>query len=134
MTVSVLQILHLIVSFPTISQYIYLPELFDLVTKKLGENRISVRKVASLIFREFLKEVNQDVIFNHLIDNLKSDNWHIREETVQILLAALLSINEAVNYDFTKLIKPVASLMDDEKAKIRFEACETLAVLSVLYG
>ena len=46
------------------------------------------------------------------------------------MIVALVSLPEKVNFDFVKLVIPIAALLDDEKAKIRFVASETLAVIS----
>lgn len=43
-----------------------------------------------------------------------------------MFLASMLLINEYFNYDFIDLVGPVAELLDDDKAKIRFVASETL--------
>ncbi len=122
MNVSVLNIVLEMSKYPTISNYAYLPELLDPITEKLGENRISVRKATVKLFKEFLKELNTDILFAHLLESLGNKNWHIREEVLQIFVTALLMVNSSVNYDFIKLVLPVAKLLDDEKAKIRFVA------------
>ena len=46
----------------------------------------------------------------------------------------MLTCGSDYDYDFTELIKPVATLLDDEKAKIRFVAGETLAVVASRIG
>ena len=46
----------------------------------------------------------------------------------------MLTAGSDYDYDFTELIKPVAELLDDEKAKIRFVASETLAVVASRIG
>jgi hypothetical protein len=122
MNTSILGIIHELARYPTISHHVPLAELMEPVAEKLGENRISIRKSAAKIFHEFLKEISTDTLFTHCLENLNHKNWHIREEILQIFITALLSINTAVNYDFVKLVLPVARMLDDEKAKIRFVA------------
>ena len=65
---------------------------------------------------------------------LKSGNWHIREEILHVFLASMLLINEHFNYDFIDLVQPVAELLDDDKAKIRFVASETLNCIANRVG
>ena len=65
---------------------------------------------------------------------MKSGNWHIREEILHVFLASMLLINEYFNYDFIDLVGPVAELLDDDKAKIRFVAGETLNCIANRVG
>jgi len=46
----------------------------------------------------------------------------------------MLTSGSDYDYDFTEFVKPVAELLDDEKAKIRFVASETLAVVASRIG
>jgi len=46
----------------------------------------------------------------------------------------MLLINEHLSYDFIELVVPVAELLDDDKAKIRFVASETLNVIANRVG
>lgn len=82
MTVSVLNMITELANFPTIGKTIDLSSVFDLLTAKLGENRISVRKAASTTYQAVIKGEEPMKVFGYLSNHLKNQNWHIREEVL----------------------------------------------------
>ena len=82
MTVSVLNMITELANYPTIGATIDLSSAFDLLTAKLGENRISVRKAASSTYQAVIKEQEPVKVFGYLSNHLKNQNWHIREEVL----------------------------------------------------
>ena len=99
--------------------------------KKLGDNKISVRQSAHKLFRLLLK-INILEVVSELLPALESPNWHIREESLSVLIVAMLIFPSS--YDFTTLIPFFAKLLDDSRTKIRVTSTEALAVLNSIYG
>ena len=51
-----------------------------------------------------------------------------------VFITAMLMANENIDFDFMKLIEPVARCLDDEKSKVQYVASETLAVIAHRMG
>ena len=124
--ISVLNMVHEVSSSPGLRQYGDLEILVPQCIAKIGDNKIAIRQQAFKIFKALISELGPVRLFPKLFGALKSGNWHIREEILHVFLASMLLINEYFNYDFIDLVGPVAELLDDDKAKIRFVASETL--------
>ncbi|CAG9326070.1 unnamed protein product [Blepharisma stoltei] len=131
---STLAIVYTIVSIPGISQQANISQIVPGCIKKLGDNKIAIRQAAFKVFQALLQEMKPRVLFPHLIESLSSNNWHVREETIIVMIAAILLAKEDYEFNFSTLIGPLAKLLDDPKTKIRFVTTEALALLAQKLG
>ncbi|CAG9313161.1 unnamed protein product [Blepharisma stoltei] len=131
---SALTIIYYIVSIPGISQHANTSQIIPSCIKKLGDNKIAIRQGAFKVFKALTKEIKPRVLFPQLIDALGSNNWHVRHETLNVIIASILLAKENYDYDFLSIIQPLAKLLDDPKTKIRFVTMEVFAVLAQKYG
>jgi hypothetical protein len=60
------------------------------------------------------------------VDSLASTNWHVREELVSLIVAAVLG---GIEYNYITLVVPLLNLIDDGRAKVRFVAYEGLSLI-----
>ncbi|OMJ84419.1 hypothetical protein SteCoe_14497 [Stentor coeruleus] len=130
-SISALNIVKEIICIPGVSQQSNITQILPQCIKKLGDNKISVRqstfKVLVCLIKNSKPRVISSVIMPSLCEALSSQNWHIREEVVIVLLASML---EEVDFDFLTIIPDLAKLLDDAKTKIRYVTTEAFAVLS----
>ena len=77
-----------------------------------------------------MKTLKSNIYISALVPHLYNENWHVREETLRAMIVCLLETNDReLNLDYLTLVNAVSRLLDDEKAKVRFAAVETLATL-----
>lgn len=119
---------------PGLAQRVNVGQLVPSCMDKLGDNKIAVRQAAFKVFRGFLTEIPPRLLFGHLIAGLQSENWHVREAVLHVMMASMLADLPDFQWDFCALIQPVAVLLEDPKPKVAFTAGETLAVLAFIKG
>lgn len=102
--------------------------------QRLGDNKIVVRQACFRCLRKLLKELRLAKLLPSLLDGLKAANWHLREESLNVLLAAMLVPDLVHDVDFLELVPAITPLVDDEKPKVRYVAQEALSVLSHVCG
>ena len=93
-------------------------QFIDPWIEKLGENKIAIRQAAYRVFKRLLTEIKPDTLMPYFLTALGHRNWHIREEALMVFITAMLMANENIDFDFMKLIEPVARCLDDEKSKV----------------
>lgn len=101
---------------------------------RLGDNKIVVRQACFRCIRKLLKELRLAKLLPSLLEGLKAANWHLREECLNVLLAAMLVPDLVHDVDFLELVPALTPLVEDEKPKVRYVAQEALAVLSHVCG
>ena len=101
---------------------------------RLGDNKIVVRQACFRCIRKLLKELRLAKLLPSLLEGLKAANWHLREESLNVLLAAMLVPDLVHDVDFLELVPALTPLVEDEKPKVRYVAQEALAVLSHVCG
>ena len=131
---STLSIIGALGTVPNITKRANIAQLIPSCIDKLGDNKIAIRQAAFRVFKIFIREIPARVLFPHFQEGLGSQNWHIREEVVQLLITAMLSALPNWEYDFLQVIPWVCRLLRDPKPKVKFAAVETLAVLAHLRG
>ena len=115
-----------LVTIPNISQNCNLSALVPSCVIKLGDNKISIRMTSFKVLKQLLYKIRPAVIIPLLYQALDSQNWHIREEIVALLISSIIL---GIEYDYSELIEPLSKLLDDPKPKIKQVAIEALAVL-----
>jgi hypothetical protein len=66
-----------------------------------------------------------------LLPYLGSISWHIREETLHLILVSFLK--DKNDFDYYLIVDAIGKLLDDTKSTVRFTCRETLTAL-VLKG
>lgn len=59
-----------------------------------------------------------------------SQNWHIREELLNVLIVCFLRSRNFYDFDAFKVVEVLLSLLHDSKARIKYLALEALACYS----
>ena len=129
-----LSLLEYILSFPGSTLNVDFVAVVTVCTERLGDNKIMIRQATFKCLRKVLAVARLGKVMAVLADGLKSGNWHVREEVLNVLLACMLTPDQVHDVDFLELIPLISPLIDDEKPKVRYVAQETLAVLSHICG
>lgn len=116
-----------------------LSEFIPHFVKKLGDSKNIIRQEAIMalvsIFwikraekeqREFMREVTPYL--------RSSQNWHIREELLNVIMHCFLQAKSVKEYDSQKLLLAILQLLTDQKDKVRNVAIETFVVFCTLRG
>jgi HEAT repeat protein len=130
-SICALNIVKEVLSQPGLAQQSNISQILPVCLKKLGDNKIAVRQSTFKVFLALAKHCKgktvNNVVIPVLCDGLGSENWHIREEVVIVLIAFLL---DSVEFEFLEIVPVLAKLLDDQKTKIRYVTTELLAVIA----
>ena len=104
-------------------------KLSTVLRSKLADPTIPYRKSA---FKVLLHTISlSPSLPAELLPDLQHENWHVREETINLYTGGAL---KGLKYEDIDLIPVLAKLLDDDKSKIRQVTEEAFAVLSKVYG
>lgn len=132
--IGALKIFHEILEIKGITKKANFQDLIQPFIEKIGDEKIAFRQNTFKVFKSLMSQLTPEVYFPYFIDGLKSENWHIREGCLTLIMTAILEKTNTNFYDYSLLVKPVSKLLNDSKAKIRFVASETLVVLASSEG
>lgn len=96
---------------------------------KLGSKDVEIRQEAMRLFISIMKSMSDKDYLSTVIPFLTSHNWRIREEILNLMIINILNKVEE-DFDYTTVIIALSRLMNDDNAKVRFVARETLATLA----
>ncbi|XP_055087057.1 TOG array regulator of axonemal microtubules protein 1 [Periophthalmus magnuspinnatus] len=102
-------------------------QIIDVALKALGDTRTITRNEYMNVFRQLMKAIAPQQILDLVIGNLKHKNSRIREDILNIIIAALLTYPRK-NFNIPKLCHEVAPYLADGKRKVRLAALELFAV------
>ena len=102
--------------------------------EKLGDEKITFRNNSFKVFRLLLSELYPEALFPYFLEGLTSENWHIREGCLMLIMATILEQNKQFCYNYVSIISKVSKLLSDPKAKIKHVALETLVVIANTEG
>lgn len=104
-------------------------KLSTVLRSKLADPTIPYRKSA---FKVLLHTISlSPSLPAELLLDLQHENWHVREETINLYIGGAL---KGLKYENIDLIPVLAKLLDDDKSKIRQVTEEAFAVLAKFYG
>ena len=101
---------------------------------KLGDEKITFRNNSFKVFRMLLSELYPEILFPYFIKGLDSENWHIREGCLMLIMATILEQNKQYYYNYISIVNVISKLLADPKAKIKHVAIETLVVIANTEG
>jgi hypothetical protein len=131
LTKQIVEILQLLTSKSKLSEPKEIFTILPPLLLKFSDTKISIRQSIHKLIREFLILNTSEVMYS-LTKTLDHSNWHIREESVMMLIFSMLSYSQS--FDFMTTIEKLAKLLDDSRTKIRAVSTEALAVLGHIYG
>lgn len=109
---------------------ILIPSCID----KLGDEKITFRNNSFRVFRLLISELHPEILFPYFLKGLDSENWHVREGCLMLIMASVLEQNKQYYYNYIEIVQPISKLLTDSKAKIKHVAIETLVVIASTEG
>ncbi|XP_070776477.1 TOG array regulator of axonemal microtubules protein 1 [Enoplosus armatus] len=122
-----LQVLNLLIQTLDTGVDKYFKQIVLVALKALGDTRTVTRNEYMNVFRQLMKTVAPQQILDHVIGNLKHKNSRVREDVLNIIMAAMLT-HPRKDFNIPKLCFEVAPYLADSKKKVRHAALELFAV------
>uniref|UniRef100_A0A665W806 TOG domain-containing protein n=1 Tax=Echeneis naucrates TaxID=173247 RepID=A0A665W806_ECHNA len=124
---STLQVLNLLIEKLDMNTDKYFKQLVLVALKALGDTRAITRTEYMNVFRQLMKTVAPQQVLDLVICNLKHKNSRVREDVLNIIMAAMLT-HPRKAFNIPKLCFEVAPCLADSKRKVRHATLELFAV------
>ncbi|KAM3871301.1 TOG array regulator of axonemal microtubules protein 1 [Diretmus argenteus] len=105
----------------------YFKQIAFVALKALGDTRTVTRNEYMNVFRQLMKIVGPQQVLDIVIGNLKHKNSRVREDVLNIIIAAMLT-HPRKDFNIPNLCFEVAPYLADSKWKVRHAALELFAV------
>ncbi|XP_051941985.1 TOG array regulator of axonemal microtubules protein 1-like [Hippocampus zosterae] len=122
-----LQVLNLFIQRLDASIHKYIKQIVLVAVKALGDTRIIAKNEYMNMFHLMMKTVAPQQVLDLVICNLKHKNSRVREDVLNIIIAAMLT-HPRKEFNIPKLCLEVAPYLSDSKRKVRHAALELFAV------
>ena len=110
-----------------------LDQLVNVLGSKLGDNKNVIKQTNMQVFKKLMQNVSPRKVLCVLKGNIKHRNSRVREETLNVIIASLLTF-PSNKFDLPQLTNDVAPALIDPKSRVRHAALEAFAVISQLLG
>lgn len=107
--------------------------LVNALGSKLGDNKNVIKQTTMQVFKKLMQNVSPEEVIRFLEGNLKHRNSRVREEALNVIIAALLTF-PSNKFDLPQITSYVAPALVDPKSRVRHAALEVFAVISQLMG
>ncbi|XP_037833780.1 TOG array regulator of axonemal microtubules protein 1 isoform X2 [Kryptolebias marmoratus] len=122
-----LQVLNLLIQRLETGVDKFLKHIVLVALKALGDTRTVTRIEYLNVFQQLMKAVTPQQVLDLVIGNLKHKNSRVREDVLNIIMAAMLT-HPRKDFNIPKLCFEVAPYLADSKRKVRHAALELFAV------
>ncbi|XP_061157356.1 TOG array regulator of axonemal microtubules protein 1-like isoform X1 [Syngnathus typhle] len=122
-----LQVLNIFIERLDTSIHKYIKQIALVAVKALGDTRTIARNEYINMFRLMMKRVAPQQVLDLVICNLKHKNSRVREDVLNIIIAAMLT-HPRKQFNIPKLCFEVAPSLADSKRNVRHAALELFAV------
>ncbi|XP_037098121.1 TOG array regulator of axonemal microtubules protein 1-like isoform X4 [Syngnathus acus] len=122
-----LQVLNIFIERLDTSIHKYIKQIALVAVKALGDTRTIARNEYINMFRLMMKHVAPQQVLDLVICNLKHKNSRVREDVLNIIIAAMLT-HPRKEFNIPKLCFEVAPSLADSKRNVRHAALELFAV------
>uniref|UniRef100_A0A096MBZ0 TOG array regulator of axonemal microtubules 1 n=1 Tax=Poecilia formosa TaxID=48698 RepID=A0A096MBZ0_POEFO len=122
-----LQVLNLLIQKLETGVDRFLKHIVFVALKALGDTRAVTRNEYHNVFQQLMKTTPPQQVLDLIIGNLKHKNSRVREDVLNIVMAAMLT-HPRKDFNIPKLCFEVAPYLADNKKKVRHAALELFAV------
>ncbi|XP_024121585.1 TOG array regulator of axonemal microtubules protein 1 [Oryzias melastigma] len=122
-----LQVLNLLIEKLESGVDRYFKHIVLVALKALGDTRTLTRNEYLNVFQQLMKTVEPQQVLGLVIGNLKHKNSRVREDVLNIIMAAILT-HPRKDFNIPKLCFEVAPHLADSKRRVRLAALELFAV------
>lgn len=131
--VTSLQIIALLVAKLGVGIRPVLKPLLLALSNKLGDNKIVIRQENMKVLMQLMQILSPKAVLSVLTTNLQHRNSRVREETVNVFIAALLTFPSS-DFNLPELTNAIAPALVDSKRRVRQAALEAFAVIAQAMG
>jgi hypothetical protein len=110
-----------------------LEQLVNVLGTKLGDNKNVMKQTNMQVFKKLMQNVSPRKVLGVLKGNIKHRNSRVREETLNLIIASLLTF-PSNKFDLHQLTSDVSPALIDPKSRVRHAALEAFAVISQVLG
>ena len=111
----------------------FLKPLSSTLTKRMGDNKIVVRQAVMKVATKMMHSYSPKAVLSVICENLRHKNSKVRQETLNIIISALLQF-PSYAFDLASVCKMVAPTLTDSKRQVRQGALECLSVIAQAMG
>lgn len=111
----------------------YLKALSSTLTKRMGDNKIVVRQAVMKVAIKMMQSHSAKPVLSVICENLQHRNSKVRQETLNIIIAALLTF-PSYAFDLPAVCRMVAPTLTDVKRQVRQASLECLSVIAQAMG
>ncbi len=122
-----LQLINLLIEKLDCDVQRYYKEIVGVTVRALGDSRNVMRHEYMNVFRQLMRMVGPQKVLDLVVAQLKHRNSRVREDTVNIITAAMLT-HPRKDFDIPGLCAEAAPALADSKKKVRHAALELFAV------
>ncbi|KAM3594869.1 uncharacterized protein V6R79_015186 [Siganus canaliculatus] len=122
-----LQVLNLLIQRLNTDVGKYSKQIVLVALKALGDTRTVTRNEYMNVFHQLMKSVPPQQILDLVTSNLKHKNSRVREDALNIIMAAMLT-HPRTDFSIPKLCFEVAPYLADSKRRVRHAALELFAI------
>ncbi|XP_054894122.1 TOG array regulator of axonemal microtubules protein 1 isoform X3 [Poeciliopsis prolifica] len=122
-----LQVLNLLIQKLETGVDRFLKHIVFVALKALGDTRAVTRNEYHNVFQQLMKTTPPQQVLDLIIGNLKHKNSRVREDVLNIVMAAMLT-HPRKDFNIPKLCFEVAPYLADNKKNVRHAALELFAV------
>ncbi|XP_010771461.1 protein FAM179B isoform X2 [Notothenia coriiceps] len=122
-----LQVLNLLIQKLDTGVDRYFKQIVLVALNTLGDTRTITRSEYMNVFRQLIRSVAPQQVLDLVICNLKQNNSRVREDVLNIIMAAMLT-HPRKDFNIPKLCFEVAPYLADNKRKVRHAALELFAI------
>ncbi|KAK3737945.1 hypothetical protein RRG08_028569 [Elysia crispata] len=111
----------------------FLGHLTSALLKRMGDNKIVIRQLVMNIVMKMMRYASPQAVISVLEENLQHRNSRVRQETINFIIAALLTFPR-YEFDLPTICKAVGPTLTDVKRAVRQAALECFATLAQVMG
>ena len=132
-TTVTLEILGILVEKFNIAIRPHLKPMIGCLTKRMGDNKIVIRQAIMKVVMQLMQILSPKPVLQVLTENLYNRNSRTRQETLNIIIASLLTF-PSYDFDLHILCGSIAHTLVDPKRQVRQAALECFAVIAQAMG
>jgi len=111
----------------------FLKPLSTTLAKRMGDNKIVVRQAVMKVAMKMMQSYTAKPVLSVICENLQHKNSKVRQETLNIIIAAMLTF-PSYAFDLPAVCRMVAPTLTDVKRQVRQGALECLSVIAQTMG
>ncbi|XP_052767283.1 TOG array regulator of axonemal microtubules protein 1-like isoform X3 [Mya arenaria] len=111
----------------------FLKPLSTTLAKRMGDNKIVVRQAVMKVAMKMMQSYTAKPVLSVICENLQHKNSKVRQETLNIIIAAMLTF-PSYAFDLAAVCRMVAPTLTDVKRQVRQGALECLSVIAQTMG